>query len=166
MSEHKAPCRIGLVGAGNISRLHLDGLRRHGDRARAIALCDPDPKSLAQRVADYQVPRTFTDLTAMIRGTKLDAAIVCTPTHIREPMVVTLLETGIPVLCEKPFAETYAEAARMEQASRRTGVRLAVNQNFRRHFSFALAREALDRGSLGRPLHLAQMVTGLRHDAG
>jgi predicted dehydrogenase len=41
-----------------------------------------------------------------------------------------------------------------------------VNQNFRRFFSFAVAREALARGELGRPLHLTQTVLGLRHDTG
>jgi predicted dehydrogenase len=42
MSAAKVPYRIGIVGAGNISKLHLDGMRRHPGRVAAVALCDPD----------------------------------------------------------------------------------------------------------------------------
>jgi predicted dehydrogenase len=110
-------------------------------------------------------PRS-TGLEELIAKTRSDAAIVCTPTHVRKDVVIPLIEAGIPVLCEKPFAETYAEAALLAQAAESTGTPLAVNQNFRRHFTFALGRAILKEGRLGRPLHLVQVAHVLRHDAG
>lgn len=160
------PLRIGIVGAGSISRLHLDGMARHTDRVRAVALCDPDQATLDARRAEYGIPNTYTDLGAMIATEKLDAAIVCTPTQVRKEVVLPLIAAHIPVLCEKPFAETYAEAAEIEKAAREAGVPLAINQNFRRHFSFDLARNVLDKGELGKPLHLIHSAAGLRRDAG
>jgi predicted dehydrogenase len=77
-----------------------------------------------------------------------------------------LLDAGISTFCEKPFAETYAEAAEIARKAQETGVPVAVNQNFRRHFSFHMARQVLDQGHLGRPLHLVQVANRLRRDRG
>ncbi|MHC4503354.1 MAG: Gfo/Idh/MocA family protein [Planctomycetota bacterium] len=166
MAPGEGPCRAAIVGAGSISKLHFEGIARHPDRARVVALCDPDGRALEARAGEHGIRRAYTDLGEMVAGAGLDVAIVCTPTHVRADVVLPLVEAGIPVFCEKPFAETYAEAARMELASREAGVPVAVNQNFRRHFTFAVACEVLAGGELGRPLHLVQSVEHLRRDRG
>jgi len=102
----------------------------------------------------------------MIAEADLDVAIVCTPTHVRSAVIWPLLDARLPVFCEKPFAETYAEAAQIAQKAQQTGVPLAVNQNFRRHFTFHVARKLLDQGHLGRPLRLVQVANQLRRDRG
>jgi predicted dehydrogenase len=51
-----AACRVGIVGAGNISRLHLDGMKRHPDRFAPVALMDPHEASLLERSREYASP--------------------------------------------------------------------------------------------------------------
>ncbi len=160
------PYRAGIVGAGSVSQLHLEGIRRHPDCFQVVAVMDPNEQARRQRAGEYQVPQTYADLGKMVAKADLDVAIVCTPTHIRRAVVLPLLEAGIPVFCEKPFGETYAEAAGIEEASRRLGVPVAVNQNFRRHFAFSLAKEELRGGGVGRPLHLTQQSKVCRRDTG
>lgn len=166
MSGRSEPYRIGIVGAGGISGLHLEGMARHGDRAKVVAMCDPEGQALAERAGAWGVEQTFAGVEGMIAGADVDAAVVCTPTHVRWDVVAPLIEAGVPVLCEKPFAETYAEAARIEAAARRAGAVVAIDQNFRRHFTFSLAREVLASGRLGEPLHLVQVAAVLRRDKG
>lgn len=166
MIEREAPQRIGFVGAGNITELHLAGIARHGDRVAAAAMCDPDASALAARAAERGIERTYPSVQEMIAGGGLDAAIVCTPTHVRGEVIGALIEAGIPVLCEKPFAETYAKAAEMARLAGTAGVPMAINQNFRRHFAFDLARQVLAEGGLGRPLHLVHATAALRRDRG
>jgi predicted dehydrogenase len=160
------PYRIGIVGAGNISRLHLDGMKEHPDRARCVALCDPSAEALQARMKEYGVSSGFSDVEAFARDAGVGAAIVCTPTHLRQSILEPLIEAGIPVLCEKPLAETYEEAKALAALAARHRVPVAVNQNFRRHFTFALGREVLASRALGKPLHLVQAAMGLRRDAG
>ena len=166
MAHDNPPKRVGIVGAGNISRLHLEGLGRYPERATAVALCDPDEDTLGQRAAEWGIQSTYTDLERMLGQEGLDAAIVCTPTHVRSQVVLPLIEAGIPVFCEKPFAETYGEAAEIETAAREAGVPVAIDQNFRRHFSFHLARDILAGGELGQPMQLVQTVQTWRRDKG
>ena len=166
MATRAEPLRIGIVGAGNIARLHLEGIARHPDRMRVVALCDPDERTLAARAQACGVAQAHTGLEAMLDAAGLDAAVVCTPTHVRKSVLLPLIDAGVPVFCEKPFAETYAEAAAIERHARLRGVPVAVNQNFRRHFTFFLARQLLAQGHLGEPLHLVQVAGGLRRDRG
>jgi predicted dehydrogenase len=162
----QSPCRIGIVGAGNVSKLHLQGIARHPDRARVAALCDPDEAMRTARGAECDDPEMYDDLAEMIARAELDAAIVCTPTNVRKKVILPLIEAKVPILCEKPFAETSVEAAEIERAARAAGVPVAVNQNFRRNFPFYIARDILARGELGRPLHVTQCAGNLRRDKG
>jgi len=166
LNENSTPYRVGLVGAGGVSEMHLAGMMRHANRMKVVALCDPDQDRRTSRSAAYGIPETFAELDAFIRETDMDAAIVCTPTHVRTQVLFPLIEAGIPVLCEKPLAETYAEAAAIEAKAREHGVAVAVNQNFRRFFSFSTARRILAEDRLGRPLHLTQIANSLRRDQG
>ena len=166
MTEQEGPFRVGIVGAGNISALHLDGMARHPDRVRCTALCDVAPAALRERGEAFGIDARFAGVHELIAGAELDAAIVSTPTHVRREVVLPLIEAGIPVLCEKPFAETFAEAAQIERAARAAGVPVAVGQNFRRHFAFTLARDVLAQGHLGTPRHVTQAACGLRRDVG
>lgn len=46
----RSPLRLGLVGAGNILKMHMKGIRRHPDRLSAVALCDPDAERLSNEL--------------------------------------------------------------------------------------------------------------------
>ena len=166
MNNSRSPYRVGIVGAGNISRMHIDGMSRHADRMKVVALCDLDTKMAQKRAADYGIEHTYNDLEEMIGQANLDVAVVCTPTHVRKQVVIPLINANIPIFCEKPFAETYAEAKDIETAVRDSGSAFALNQNLRRTFSFSVARKIIEAGSLGRPLHLMHTVAVLRRDKG
>lgn len=166
MSISQKIYRIGFVGAGNITKLHYEGIKRHPGRVAVAALCDPNQDTLKSRAEEFGCTDTFPDVTSMIRETGIDAAIVCTTTHVRSDVLQPLIEAGIPVLCEKPLAETYAEAVRIASLAESHGVPVAVNQNFRRHFTFHIARDILSGGSLGIPLHLMHTACYMRHDTG
>ncbi len=157
---------MGFVGAGNITKLHFEGISRHPDRVVVAGLCDPDKDTLIVRGEEFGCKGLYPDVEAMIADGGIDVAIVCTATHVRSSVLLPLIQAGIPVLCEKPFAETYAEAVEIEKAANHVGVPIAINQNFRRHFTFHIAREILQKKELGRPLHLVQNEAWLRRDRG
>ena len=135
--------RVGFVGAGNVTKLHLEGISRHPDRAKVVAFCDPDESNIAARMETFGACDAYSNLGDMISKAEIDVAIVCTPTAIRQPVLLPLIEARIPTLCEKPFTDSYDDAAQIEKAAREAGVPVAVNQNFRRNFPFYIAREIL-----------------------
>jgi len=158
--------KIGLVGAGNVSKMHLEGMSRHRDIVNIHAAFDLNEQNLKEKSEKYGIERTFSNLNDFISRADVDAVVVCTPSHVRESVLYPLIDAGLPVFCEKPISEDYKTAYTIAEYAASRNVPVAVNQNFRRYFTFAMAKELLDRGELANPTQLLQTVTGSRNGDG
>lgn len=89
----------------------------------------------------------------MIAREDIDVVDICTPGDTHAEIAVAALEAGKHVLCEKPLANTVAEARGMlaaaELAAAR-GQKSMVGFNYRRVPALALARQLIADGRLGR----------------
>ena len=92
--------------------------------------------------------------------------MVCTPSEVREPAVAALAGAGKHILVEKPLADTYANAARLVELCERSGVLLAVDQNFRDHYAFGIAARLIADGEVGSVLGIVQRDLMFRQDRG
>ena len=54
-----------------------------------------------------------------------DGVIIALPTHLHHPVSMDFLARGIPVLCEKPLAESVNKAQEMVDMANKTGTVLA-----------------------------------------
>jgi len=155
---------VGFVGAGNIIGMHMDGLVRFPERFNVVAACDINPETLQTHCDKYNIPNRYDSVEAMLAGETLDIAIVITATHVRKDILLTLMDAGVAIFCEKPLAETYEEAVEIASEATRRNIKMSVDQNFRNHFAFELAKDALATGELGKPLHWIQVVQSKRED--
>jgi 1,5-anhydro-D-fructose reductase (1,5-anhydro-D-mannitol-forming) len=113
--------------------------RRDQDKARAAA-------------AEYGIPHVFSSTEELCRCPDVQAIFVTTPNNCHLRDVLTAIEAGKPVLCEKPMAMNADECRQMVEAARRSGVLLGVAQVFRFEQSTARFRERIAAGDLGRPV--------------
>jgi predicted dehydrogenase len=151
----KPAIRIGVVGVGAIAQIaHIPVLSKMRG-AQLVALCDndhPKARSLADR---FGVPDVFTDIEDLLEFDELDAVIISTPNHLHEPHVLSALQAGVHVLCERPLALTSRGVERLLSAAKRAERKVSVALNHR----FRSDVQALDRflrgGELGR-------LTGVR----
>jgi predicted dehydrogenase len=82
---------------------------------------------------------------------------ICTPGDSHADIAIAALAAGKHVLCEKPLANTVAEAEAMAAAAREAaakGVRSMVAFNYRRVPAVALARRFVAEGRLGEIRHV------------
>lgn len=142
-----APLRLAVIGAGVMGRCHIERIRESGACALA-AVCDPDlPR--ARRAAGGECP-VHAELPELLRRERIDGAIVATPTARHHACGVLCAESGVPVLVEKPIAATAADGCALVEAATGRGVPLLVGQH-RRHSAYVRrAKEAIDRGEIGR----------------
>jgi nucleoside-diphosphate-sugar epimerase/predicted dehydrogenase len=142
--------RICLVGAGYISRVHLDALRTlPGHQVSAVV--DPNQAAAAALARGANAgtdAATYASVDAAIAANLFDRAHVLVPPDRHEQVTLPLLAAGKPVLLEKPLAENGAAAQRLVDAP---GAPLGVNQNFVHHPAFARLRAAVDARRLGHP---------------
>jgi D-apiose dehydrogenase len=161
---------IAVVGCGNVSAMHFDGYLAHPGRVRVVAACDPVPERRAWAEKEHGVPHTYASVEELLshdaNGEYFDVAVVCTPSEVREPAVAALAAAGKHIMTEKPLAPTLAEAQRLVALTDQAGVLLAVNQNFRDHYSFGIAARLIAGGEIGAVRGITQLDLMFRQDQG
>ncbi|MEH3090037.1 MAG: PmoA family protein [Microbacterium arborescens] len=136
---------LALVGVHGYGTVHLDNLRRIGDRVRLVAVADPrppEPGVLPEHT------RVFADLPSLLAETDdIDVVIVATPLHTHLELARSVVDRGIDLYLEKPPVLTLADLRVLEEACARSGARVQVG--FQSLGSRALAAFAENRFDLG-----------------
>lgn len=140
--------RVGIIGSGNIARLHVEGYRAAG--AEIVGLVDVDTAVLQRRSLEWRVERTFGEVAELLELPELDAVSVCTPNAAHAPATIAAAASGRHVLCEKPVSLSLQEADAMIDACRMAGVLLQVDHHLRSNPSVERAQAIIESGQLGR----------------
>lgn len=150
--------RVGLVGAGDISKFHLAAWRAV-DGADVVAVCDIDRSRATARAKEFGVEAVFDDASSMFAAEDLDAVDIATWRTTHPDLIRLAADRALHVLCQKPLADTFDEAAAVTAAVDGR-VRLMVNENRRFGPEYRTIRRWIDEGRLG-PVHQV-FVTGYR----
>lgn len=153
---------LAVIGAGAIGRTHIELALGHADVCLA-AIADPSEGARAL-AADCGVP-WFADYQQMLAQVLPQAAIVATPNATHVSVAMDCMARGIPVLVEKPIADTVEEARALCAAAERAGLPLLVGHHRRHNPIIRRAREIMDAGRLGRPVTATVMATFLKPDS-
>jgi predicted dehydrogenase len=145
--------RFGIVGFGlhAVKRL-MPGFAAARD-CRVVALTKRDAAAARAAASHFGIPHAFTSASGLCACPEVDAVLVSSPDALHLPDVLTALEAGKPVLCEKPLALDAAQARRMVTTARTAGVPLGVAQVFRFEESVQLFRRLVAERAIGTPAH-------------
>jgi predicted dehydrogenase len=142
------PLRIGLVGAGMVSRHHLLAWADIADQASVVAVADPSPENAARRATEFGISKSYADAEAMLESTELDAVDIAAPRAMHAPLVRLAAKRGLPVLCQKPLAPNLHEAIELA-AEVKNQTRLMVHENWRFRGYYRDAASWLREGRIG-----------------
>jgi predicted dehydrogenase len=138
--------KVGIAGVGFMGSTHAAGWAK--TNAEIVGFT-AETEQEAQLLADQFGVRAYPDFEALLS----DAEVVdiCTPTHLHNEMVMQAAAQRKDVICEKPLARTFDQAAEMVKACRDAGVMLLVAHVVRFFPEYALAKAAVNEGQIGRP---------------
>lgn len=141
---------VGVIGAGGIAQIaHLPVLSRF-DEVRITGLCDND-LSKAKALADrFGIADVYDDIEDLLRFSRPDAVVICTPNHLHEVHVQAALSAGVHVLCERPLALSLRGTEKLIAEQKKTDRVLMVGMNNRYRSDVQVVRSFLQRGDLGR----------------
>src|SRR5690349_6156923 len=154
---------VGMVGYAFMGAAHSQAWRTAPHffdlplHPRMLALCGRDAGRVEQAAARLGWESTETDWTALVARDDIDLVDICTPGDTHAEIAVRALEAGKHVLCEKPLANTVAEAEEMAAAAERAaahGVRAMVGFTYRRVPAVALAKRLVEEGRIGEVRHV------------
>lgn len=153
---------VAVIGAGAIGRMHIDtALRSPHVVVAAIA----DPTESAEHLARQLGVPWYADHRDMLEAGAARAVIVATPNATHADIGIHCIEHRLPVLVEKPVADTLANALRLCDAAATAGVPLLVGHQRRHNPILRQARQLVQQGALGKPVTATAMATWLKPDA-
>ncbi|MET8578556.1 Gfo/Idh/MocA family oxidoreductase [Streptomyces sp. NPDC005012] len=157
------PLGVGMVGYAFMGAAHSQAWRTVGRvfdlplQPRLAAICGRDAEAVRAAADRHGWAAAETDWRALIAREDVDLVDICTPGDSHAEIAIAALEAGKHVLCEKPLANTVAEAEAMVEAARAAagrGQRAMVGFNYRRVPAASLAREMVAAGRLGTLRHV------------
>ena len=116
-------------------------------------ICGRNETEVARAASVFGWDEHATSWEQVVARPDIDVVDICTPGATHEPIAIAAAQAGKVVFCEKPLANTVAEAQRMLAAVEQNGVLHMLCHNYRRAPAVALARQLIDEGRLGRIYH-------------
>ncbi len=145
--------RIGIIGTGGMAHNHAQAFTSMRG-ARVVGACDVLEDRVSQFAAAYDIPLATTDADELIGHRDLDAVCIVTPDSSHAGLALQAIHEGKHVLCEKPLAVNYKDAARMARSAKREGIVHMVNFSYRRSGALYRARKMIESGALGDIRHV------------
>jgi predicted dehydrogenase len=154
---------VGMIGYAFMGTAHSQAWRSAGHffdlplAPRMNVLCGRDPVATATAASRLGWRDTETDWRRVIERDDVQLVDICTPGDTHAEIAIAALEAGKHVLCEKPLANSVAEAELMvaaAEAAKARGVRSMVGFNYRRVPAITLARQMVAAGRLGQIRHV------------
>ena len=116
MKKNNKEFRWGIIGTGGIANAfvkdleYLDGHRVSSVLSRSIVTAN-------SFTSDLKGCNGYDDINSFLDNDYIDAVYIATPNTFHAPQTILALESGIPVLCEKPFAMNLEEVKSMVESS-------------------------------------------------
>ncbi|WP_046503618.1 Gfo/Idh/MocA family protein [Streptomyces odonnellii] len=154
---------IGMVGYAFMGAAHSQGWRTAGHvfdlpmRPVLAAICGRDESAVRAAADRHGWAAAETDWRRLIERDDVQVVDVCTPGDSHAEIAIAALEAGKHVLCEKPLANSVAEAeamVRAAEAARERGQLAMVGFNYRRVPAVSYARQLIQEGRLGTLRHV------------
>lgn len=162
--------RVAMIGYGFMGAAHSVGWRQ-APRMFALpgavemaVVVGRNAEAVADAAARWGWQESATDWREVIARDDIDIVDIVTPGDSHAEIAIAALEAGKHVLCEKPLANTVAEAEAMADAASRAaarGVRSMVGFTYRRVPAVTFLRDLIAQGAVGR---IAQVRAAYRQD--
>ena len=141
------PTRIAIVGGGLIGKRHLKVLVE-SPAYLAAAIADPSPAA-ASLAKEYGVPY-YADYERMLDDVRPDGVIDAVPNALHVAVGLASIQRKIPVLVEKPIADSLAQAKKLVHAAKKANVPLLTGHHRRHNPIMTAAAQAIHSGAVGK----------------
>jgi predicted dehydrogenase len=142
-----------MVGAGGMAATWIRQiLPAFGERLQIVGLIDVSETALAA-AGDFlglDPSRRFRDMRTAFDAVEADLCVIVVPARFHAAAVAHAAERSLPILCEKPLADTWADCRAIYRAVSQAGVRMQVVQNYRYRAPTLTMKAVLQSGDLGR----------------
>jgi len=142
--------RWGMIGCGSVTEQKSGPAFSKVQGSKLMAVMRRD----AQKVKDYanrhHIPYYFTDANELIQHPEVDAIYIATPPKHHEDYAIAAMKLGKPVYIEKPMALDVAACIRMDEYSKKTGVKMVIAHYRRALPLFLEVKRLVESNAIGK----------------
>jgi 2-hydroxy-4-carboxymuconate semialdehyde hemiacetal dehydrogenase len=113
--------KIALAGPGAFGIKHLEAVAKIPG-IEVVSVAGHKLEATAEVAKKWNIPHYTTNYEESLRHPEVEAVILCTPTQMHAGQAVAALRAGKHVMIEIPMADSLADAQRVVQAQRDTGL--------------------------------------------
>ena len=141
--------KVGLVGLGNMGRLHLMNCLKL-DGVDVVAVADSSKRAL-KKAESAGVKNLYVNYHDLIKhASDIDAIVMSLPNFLHLEAIQLALEAGLDVFTEKPMANNVEECRQIVKLVEKSGRKFMVGHCMRFVDAVEKMKVALDKGSIGR----------------
>jgi len=141
------PLKVAIVGAGQWGQQHARVFASRAD-TDLCAVAARHPERAHARAAEWGI-RGYTSIPGMIEAEHPDLVSVCLPSEEHFGATMQVIESGVPLIAEKPLVFDLAEADQLLAAADRKSLFFAINFNHRFAEPVHRAQAAIGSGDVG-----------------
>lgn len=147
--NEKKELKIGIIGFGKMGQIRYETLKKIPD-CKVVYICEKNPG--IEIPADVKYTKNPYDI---LMDKDIGALVVSTSNDMLKDLVVSGLDNGKHVFCEKPPGRNITELKIMMDAeARNPSLKLMYGFNHRHHESIIHTKRIIDSGDFGRILWL------------
>lgn len=145
--------RVGIIGCGRISDLHVLGYRDRDDAA-VVALCDVEPENATAKRHQWGLPDAtiFEDYRELCESGLVDLVEIIVPHHLHYEVAAFAIGCDLHVSLQKPMSLNLDDADRLMSAAGETSRVVRLYENFLFYPPVLKALELIEQGLIGEPL--------------
>ncbi|RWB31417.1 MAG: Gfo/Idh/MocA family oxidoreductase [Mesorhizobium sp.] len=145
--------RVAVIGAGFMGSMHAS-IFSSAPNCNLAAVVDPNVELARAAAARCGNAKAYASHDELLAAEKLDLVSICTPDNLHRAPAEAVAANGVNLFIEKPIASTVDDAKAIIAAARGAGVKLGVGYLLRFDPRYARAKELIDEGRIGAPIHL------------
>jgi len=150
--------KIGIIGAGRIGRVHMEGVTTGVKNATVVAIADPFMNDdIKKWAAEYGVKTCYSDYHNILDDPNIDAVMICSSTDTHADIAIEAIRAHKHVFCEKPISQDLSKIKAVMEELKKSDVKFQVGFNRRFDHNFQAIRDAVEAGKIG-DVHLIRVT--------
>jgi len=150
---------VALIGYKFMGKAHSNAFRQLRRffpaklEPRMKVICGRDRAALEAAKQQFGWEKIETDWRKVVEREDIQVVDISTPGHLHCEMALAAAQSGKHIICEKPLANTLADAKAMLKAVEKAGVKHMLMHNYRKIPAVAFARKLIEDGKVGNVYH-------------
>jgi predicted dehydrogenase len=138
--------RLGFLGVGWIGRHRMQMLAKSGFEIASVS--DTSLEMVSEALKTAPQASAVANLDEMLQQ-DIDGIVIATPSALHSEQSIRVLESGLPVFCQKPLGRTANEVSKVVETAEKQNLLLGVDLSYRFTQGMQQINDLIAKGEIG-----------------